>query len=192
MVWSPNNWVRVRWSPLRYYTTTCVSCFSLIHTSLTSVNLTSSFPLLFWLFPSLLDQPLSQAPPSIIDRSPFTLPYPPLFSTMKSSLSSLIMILCLLLLFVSSTNCRIPTQLLPSPTSSLRNTYYCDSFPSRTPRSLCIDIQRIHHNLRPVPPQENVVDPRYGVDMRRVPTGPNPLHNWWNRFQTQLTNTSIC
>lgn len=28
------------------------------------------------------------------------------------------------------------------------------------------------------PPPEGEIDPRYGVEKRLVPTGPNPLHNW--------------
>ncbi|XP_027348280.1 CLAVATA3/ESR (CLE)-related protein 9-like [Abrus precatorius] len=99
----------------------------------------------------------------------------------KTSLSSLTIILCLFLLFVSSANCRL---LIPPPTSSrnTRHTHYCHSFPHTRPRSLCIDLQRMHHNLPPLPtPQANGVDldldPRYGAEKRRVPTGPNPLHN---------------
>ncbi|KAI4313978.1 hypothetical protein L6164_026921 [Bauhinia variegata] len=42
-----------------------------------------------------------------------------------------------------------------------------------------------HHNhhhkpemaTKPPDPSENEIDPRYGVEKRRVPTGPNPLHN---------------
>lgn len=26
---------------------------------------------------------------------------------------------------------------------------------------------------------QSEIDPRYGVEKRRVPTGPNPLHHWW-------------
>ncbi|KAK7362421.1 hypothetical protein VNO77_04532 [Canavalia gladiata] len=94
---------------------------------------------------------------------------------MKTSLSSFTTLLPLIFLFfffVSSANCTLP----PPPTSS-RNTlhpHYCDSFLHTRPRSLCIHLQRKH----PVPaPQQNGVDPRYGSEKRRVPTGPNPLHN---------------
>ncbi|KAK7317952.1 hypothetical protein RJT34_02600 [Clitoria ternatea] len=100
---------------------------------------------------------------------------------MKTSLSSLTTTLFLLFLFfVPSANSRILT---PPPTSS-RNTlqpHYCNSFPQRRPRSLCIQLQRMHHSLHnPVtipPPQGNDLDPRFGAEKRRVPTGPNPLHN---------------
>ncbi|KAK9278073.1 hypothetical protein L1049_027631 [Liquidambar formosana] len=38
-----------------------------------------------------------------------------------------------------------------------------------------------HHHRRHVPvqpePAESEIDPRYGVDKRLVPTGPNPLHH---------------
>ncbi|KAL0446925.1 UNVERIFIED_CONTAM: CLAVATA3/ESR (CLE)-related protein 12 [Sesamum latifolium] len=33
-----------------------------------------------------------------------------------------------------------------------------------------------HHHHRGVPPG-NEIDPRYGVEKRLVPTGPNPLHH---------------
>ncbi|KAI4328521.1 hypothetical protein L6164_020869 [Bauhinia variegata] len=112
---------------------------------------------------------------------------------MKSFLSSitasagacklLFFLLLLFLFFVSSADSKLlshPT-LPPSPTlSSSRNNFhhrYCDSFSNETPRSLCIQLQRIHQNLHPFPPQVKGVDPRYGVEKRRVPTGPNPLHN---------------
>ncbi|CAJ2650386.1 unnamed protein product [Trifolium pratense] len=96
---------------------------------------------------------------------------------MKTSPSSLITTVLLLLLFLStSTNSRF----LPSPT----NLHHCsNSFYNTTVRSLCFKLQRIYHNnihSVPIPPHENnrvEVDPRYGVDKRLVPSGPNPLHN---------------
>ncbi|CAN7094205.1 CLAVATA3/ESR (CLE)-related protein 9 [Brassica rapa] len=57
----------------------------------------------------------------------------------------------------------------------------CDSFSRPYARSMCLELQRIHRNSRkqpfslPPPPPE--IDPRYGVDKRLVPSGPNPLHN---------------
>ncbi|KAK7251929.1 hypothetical protein RIF29_35544 [Crotalaria pallida] len=122
-------------------------------------------------------------------------------SLMKGSLSSaspyasgniLITLLVLLFLFfVSSANCRLPSPLLPSSTSSRNNhnnqqqqqqQRYCDSFSKRrNSHSLCMELQRIHHNnLHPFPqlaPKANKVDPRYVAEKRRVPSGPNPLHN---------------
>ncbi|KAE9613689.1 hypothetical protein Lal_00016100 [Lupinus albus] len=87
----------------------------------------------------------------------------------------------LFIFFVSSANCRLPTPLLPSPTSSRNNNhhqrYYCDSFSNRNSRSLCMKLQRIHSNLHLRPPKANGIDPRYGEEKRLVPCGPNPLHN---------------
>ncbi|KAG9144407.1 hypothetical protein Leryth_017537 [Lithospermum erythrorhizon] len=34
-----------------------------------------------------------------------------------------------------------------------------------------------HHNNRRDDPFESEIDPRYGVDKRLVPSGPNPLHH---------------
>ncbi|XWS69649.1 hypothetical protein CRYUN_Cryun04dG0197200 [Craigia yunnanensis] len=60
----------------------------------------------------------------------------------------------------------------------------CDSFSRAQQRSLCFQLQRIHKfqpflpSLPPPPPPElNEIDPRYGVEKRLVPSGPNPLHN---------------
>nr|XP_027191052.1 CLAVATA3/ESR (CLE)-related protein 9-like [Cicer arietinum] len=87
---------------------------------------------------------------------------------MKTSLS---LLLLLFLFFLSSA-------------TSSRNFHHhhCNSFSKRTPRSLCFNLQRTFHknNMHiPVPQQGNgvEVDPRYGVDKRLVPSGPNPLHN---------------
>ncbi|CAN6887818.1 hypothetical protein Bca4012_071619 [Brassica carinata] len=57
----------------------------------------------------------------------------------------------------------------------------CDSFSRTYARSMCLELQRIHRNSRkqplapPPPPLE--INPRYGVDKRLVPSGPDPLHN---------------
>ncbi|CAG7899341.1 unnamed protein product [Brassica rapa] len=56
----------------------------------------------------------------------------------------------------------------------------CDSFSRPYARSMCFELQRIHRSsqkqplVSPPPPE---IDPRYGVDKRLVPSGPNPLHN---------------
>ncbi|BAT74769.1 hypothetical protein VIGAN_01251900 [Vigna angularis var. angularis] len=86
---------------------------------------------------------------------------------MKTSLSSLttIIIIFLFLFFLSSPNPTLP----PSST----NTHYCDSFPHTRPRSLCIGLQRSLQRMHHQP----LLDPRFGSEKRRVPTGPNPLHN---------------
>ncbi|KAF8095751.1 hypothetical protein N665_0323s0017 [Sinapis alba] len=56
----------------------------------------------------------------------------------------------------------------------------CDSFSRPYARSMCLELQRIHRSTRKqplVPPPPPEIDPRYGVDKRLVPSGPNPLHN---------------
>ncbi|KAF8103855.1 hypothetical protein N665_0183s0032 [Sinapis alba] len=58
----------------------------------------------------------------------------------------------------------------------------CDSFSRPYARSMCLELQRIHRSsskqlLAPPPPPLLEIDPRYGVDKRLVPSGPNPLHN---------------
>ncbi|XP_010460289.1 PREDICTED: CLAVATA3/ESR (CLE)-related protein 9-like [Camelina sativa] len=56
----------------------------------------------------------------------------------------------------------------------------CDSFTRPYARSMCIELQRIHRSSRKQPilsPPPLEIDPRYGVDKRLVPSGPNPLHN---------------
>ncbi|VVB08907.1 unnamed protein product [Arabis nemorensis] len=53
----------------------------------------------------------------------------------------------------------------------------CDSFTRPYARSMCIELQRIHRSSRKLSPPPPEIDPRYGVDKRLVPSGPNPLHN---------------
>ncbi|CAA7036280.1 unnamed protein product [Microthlaspi erraticum] len=70
---------------------------------------------------------------------------------------------------------RVPHPYYVTPNRS------CDSFSRPYARSMCLELQRIHRSSRkqpllsPPPPPE--IDPRYGVDKRLVPSGPNPLHN---------------
>ncbi|KAJ8774655.1 hypothetical protein K2173_017101 [Erythroxylum novogranatense] len=106
----------------------------------------------------------------------------------------------LFLFFVSSSEARV---LLASSVSSPRNHLHlyqfnrqrhsCGFFPYRTSNSLCIHLQRMNQQRRlratPTPPSTQLVvrprsplgdheiDPRYGVEKRLVPSGPNPLHN---------------
>ncbi|GAB2280207.1 hypothetical protein Dimus_014848 [Dionaea muscipula] len=54
---------------------------------------------------------------------------------------------------------------------------FCDSFPSRYPPTICIPLYNLHRHPPPPPPSEYDIDPRYGVQKRLVPGGPNPLHN---------------
>ncbi|KAK7840913.1 14-3-3-like protein a [Quercus suber] len=57
----------------------------------------------------------------------------------------------------------------------------CGSLSSERSRSLCTKLQRNHQyqTLPPPPPPSELdeIDPRYGVEKRLVPSGPNPLHN---------------
>ncbi|GMH31181.1 hypothetical protein Nepgr_033024 [Nepenthes gracilis] len=59
---------------------------------------------------------------------------------------------------------------------------FCDSFPSKYPPPICIQLQSFLHYPPPPPPLPPAqsgydIDPRYGVEKRLVPSGPNPLHN---------------
>ncbi|GMY25884.1 CLAVATA3/ESR (CLE)-related protein 9 [Fagus crenata] len=111
---------------------------------------------------------------------------------MKSSPSSicrlLVLIIVFLLLFVTSS----ASGTLSNPTLheiSSRNSHNhhhhhldhsCGSLSSEKSRSLCIKLQRIHQHQTlppPSPSQLDEIDPRYGVEKRLVPSGPNPLHN---------------
>ncbi|KAE9605561.1 hypothetical protein Lal_00025589 [Lupinus albus] len=103
---------------------------------------------------------------------------------MKSFFSSTTMVIFIFffLFFFTSTNSIVQTHSLP-PTNPSRNTHnnlpYCDSFSRKNPRSLCIELQKLHHKLHSaVPPSKEIgIDTRYGAEKRLVPSGPNPLHN---------------
>ncbi|XP_039163122.1 CLAVATA3/ESR (CLE)-related protein 9-like [Eucalyptus grandis] len=44
--------------------------------------------------------------------------------------------------------------------------------------SLCFHLEQIRRRRQPPPPPPpDEIDPRYGVNKRLVPSGPNPLHN---------------
>ncbi|AES89983.1 Clavata3/ESR (CLE) gene family member [Medicago truncatula] len=92
---------------------------------------------------------------------------------MKTSHSSSFLLLLFFFFFLSSS---ANSRFLPSPSSS-RNLHHCNSFSNRKPRSLCYNLQRIHHQNMHQVPHGVEIDPRYGVDKRLVPSGPNPLHN---------------
>ncbi|CAL0318211.1 unnamed protein product [Lupinus luteus] len=96
--------------------------------------------------------------------------------------TTMIIFIFLFLFFFTSSNSRVQTHALP-PKNPSRNSHknlpYCDSFSKRKPRSLCIELQKLHHKLHgAVPPSKEIgVDTRYGAEKRLVPSGPNPLHN---------------
>ncbi|XP_062150196.1 CLAVATA3/ESR (CLE)-related protein 10-like [Alnus glutinosa] len=64
---------------------------------------------------------------------------------------------------------------------SHRHHHSCASISHEKPRSLCFQIQRLHQyrSLPPPSPSQQLheIDPRYGMEKRLVPSGPNPLHN---------------
>ncbi|KAJ9187403.1 hypothetical protein P3X46_002873 [Hevea brasiliensis] len=107
---------------------------------------------------------------------------------------SCLLILMFLLLFFFTSADRHPNPTSSFESSSRNHRFYrhhfnrpppsCDSFPHKTTRSLCIHFQRMntHRLLGPPPPTppsppNEEIDPRYGVEKRLVPSGPNPLHN---------------
>ncbi|XP_010527737.1 PREDICTED: CLAVATA3/ESR (CLE)-related protein 10-like [Tarenaya hassleriana] len=57
----------------------------------------------------------------------------------------------------------------------------CNTFSRPYARSMCIELERLqrsrHPPLSPPPPPPPEIDPRFGVQKRLVPSGPNPLHN---------------
>nr|DAD34992.1 TPA_asm: hypothetical protein HUJ06_005632 [Nelumbo nucifera] len=69
----------------------------------------------------------------------------------------------------------------PSTYTYHRHHHRCNSASSHY-SSLCFQLQRLHRYslpppMPPPPPLDDEIDPRYGVEKRLVPTGPNPLHN---------------
>ncbi|CAH8390158.1 unnamed protein product [Eruca vesicaria subsp. sativa] len=101
-----------------------------------------------------------------------------------SHLNRQILILLVFLLLSASEENRMTSRNFPR----VHHPYYvtdpngsCNSFSGTYARSMCHELQRIHHHssrrqpFAPAPPLE--IDPRYGVDKRLVPSGPNPLHN---------------
>ncbi|KAG8366426.1 hypothetical protein BUALT_Bualt17G0078400 [Buddleja alternifolia] len=59
----------------------------------------------------------------------------------------------------------------------------CHPISDHPPPPICFQLQRIRHfppfPPPPPPPDDDgaEIDPRYGVEKRLVPSGPNPLHN---------------
>ncbi|XVF85844.1 hypothetical protein PTKIN_Ptkin17bG0150300 [Pterospermum kingtungense] len=102
-----------------------------------------------------------------------------------------LLIFMLLLLFLLQ-----PSALTPPPTNHHHHLLHrqqrigskfrsCDSFSGAQQRSLCFQLQRLHNSqpslplIPPPPPPSELdeIDPRYGVEKRLVPSGPNPLHH---------------
>ncbi|KAL7163779.1 hypothetical protein ACSBR2_039827 [Camellia fascicularis] len=73
--------------------------------------------------------------------------------------------------------------LIPLSSSSSSTQSY-NTLSAETPSSTSTryDLPRIRHGPPLLPPpspldHDNEIDPRYGVEKRLVPSGPNPLHN---------------
>ncbi|KAI3452892.1 hypothetical protein Pfo_009555 [Paulownia fortunei] len=59
-----------------------------------------------------------------------------------------------------------------------RRSHPCHPISTQPPPVFCFQLQRIRHSPSPPPPNKgDEIDPRYGVEKRLVPSGPNPLHN---------------
>ncbi|KAK7274926.1 hypothetical protein RIF29_16027 [Crotalaria pallida] len=94
---------------------------------------------------------------------------------MKSTFSSTIAIILILLFhfFFSSSNCHALPPSNPSQ-NTLHHLHYCDSFSRRNTRSLCIELQRMHHVPVPPPSKENGIDHRFGAEKRLL----SREHGW--------------
>lgn len=105
----------------------------------------------------------------------------------------LVLVTIVFLLFVTSTSGLSNPTMHESSSRNSHNHHHhhlyprihsCGSLSHERSRSLCIKLQRNHqhHTLPPPPPpppsELDEIDPRYGVEKRLVPSGPNPLHNW--------------
>ncbi|XP_038891849.1 CLAVATA3/ESR (CLE)-related protein 10-like [Benincasa hispida] len=117
------------------------------------------------------------------------------FFLSSSSLSSFstnghlfMMILIVLLVFVTSSASIAVPEASPTishhqpPRGEVLQLHPCDALTRENSRSLCIHLHRVYQHRLPVhvlPPllTHNEIDPRYGVEKRLVPSGPNPLHN---------------
>ncbi|PSS28817.1 CLE10p like [Actinidia chinensis var. chinensis] len=96
-------------------------------------------------------------------------------------LISHLQILTIFLLIVPSSS---SAQVLPNPksretSSSQSRHHHCHHIP-RSCNTMCYyNLPRIPHGppLSPPLPPIDEIDPRYGVEKRLVPSGPNPLHN---------------
>ncbi|KMT08978.1 hypothetical protein BVRB_6g136910 [Beta vulgaris subsp. vulgaris] len=113
--------------------------------------------------------------------------------TMKTSFLSLLLLLTITLTFIhpstSSSNSntiflepssRKPPPPPPPPQEPPFHHRYCDSFTLKYPPSICNTQFRQYLMFSPPPPPPSLaseIDPRYGVEKRLVPSGPNPLHN---------------
>uniref|UniRef100_A0A7N0TRD9 CLAVATA3/ESR (CLE)-related protein 9 n=1 Tax=Kalanchoe fedtschenkoi TaxID=63787 RepID=A0A7N0TRD9_KALFE len=99
------------------------------------------------------------------------------------SLLLIITVITTILCFLISSNAsdihrrrrRSTRVLITTPTTILRARQVCNA---KYPPEICIQLQRMRRRRPPpLPPSMYEVDPKYGVQKRLVPSGPNPLHN---------------
>lgn len=100
-----------------------------------------------------------------------------LFSSSSSSrMACKCIFLAYLIFFTFSTVASSQTQKIPIPNSTKKHNHLHSSV-------ICYQLQRIRHCPPFLPPPSSSsssmdeIDPRYGVEKRFVPSGPNPLHN---------------
>lgn len=167
---------RVLW---QNYVRSCVSCFALKPISSITIFLGLSPLSLNHLFNNL-SLSLSTQPRRAIFLSS---------TTAMSSHRCLLILMLLLIFFVISSAARLSNSAsLETSSRNHRHTHHfkgqrhsCGSFPHKISRSLCIQFQRMNgkQHFGAEPPSSPIeIDPRYGVEKRLVPSGPNPLHNW--------------
>ncbi|KAH6797283.1 CLAVATA3/ESR-RELATED 13 [Perilla frutescens var. hirtella] len=92
----------------------------------------------------------------------------------SSPSTAAVVIVTFLIMAAAAANAECSQQILTSPRilpSHVSNSLIY--FPPTTPQG------RLHHHQPPLPARNggDEIDPRYGVEKRLVPSGPNPLHN---------------
>ncbi|XP_050374817.1 CLAVATA3/ESR (CLE)-related protein 9-like [Argentina anserina] len=99
------------------------------------------------------------------------------FSSRKLLVALALGTVVLLHLFLPACATGIPTT---TAKESTHRRHSCDAISrsSKKLRSMCMELQSVPHSPSPPPsPEDDKIDPRFGVEKRRVPSGPNPLHN---------------
>lgn len=102
----------------------------------------------------------------------------PFSSSSSSRTACQSIILACLIFFSFSSMASTQTQKFSIPHSTKKHDHL------HSAAVICYQLQRIRHCPPfPQPPSTpssslDEIDPRYGVEKRLVPSGPNPLHNW--------------
>ncbi|CAN4124569.1 unnamed protein product [Withania somnifera] len=106
----------------------------------------------------------------------------PLFSPSSSRMACKFIFLAYLIFFSFCRMASTQTQKFPIPHSTEKHDQDEDHHHSSS--VICYQLQRIRYcppfpPPPPSPPSSSLdeIDPRYGVEKRLVPSGPNPLHN---------------